>query len=183
MLKLIGALADFNGPTYDGCVMAKAALKIENLDNAGYATRPIKMAPPRMGVIEAYKEGAASLTVTLLRPLVRAGEMPEVVPQGEKLLSFVIDKDEINAYLDAVNDTNSIHRGDNPVVPGLCMIEHLWRALNKPQMVDLLMVHGVYPGFLLFGYGGETIDVYKNGEALDGYCGGRELFSIAVKGR
>ena len=90
------------------------------------------MAPPRMGIIEAYKEGAASLTVTLLRPLVRAGEIPETVPQGEKQLSFVIDKPEINAYLDAVDDTNSIHRGENPVVPGLCMIEHLWRALNKP---------------------------------------------------
>lgn len=177
MLKLIGALADFNGPTYDGCVMAKAALKIENLDNADYATRPIKMAPPRMGVIEAYKEGSASLTVTLLRPLVRAGEMPEAVPQGEKLLSFVIDKDEINAYLDAVNDTNSIHRGENPVVPGLCMIEHLWRALNKPLPLNWDVK------FKMPAFGGETIDVYKNGETLDGYCGGRELFSIAVKGR
>ena len=133
MLKLIRALSEYNGPTYDGAVMARAVIKASVLENGDYSTRPVKMAPPRMGIIEAYKEGAASLTVTLLRPLVRAGEMPETVPQGEKQLSFVIDKPEINAYLDAVDDTNSIHRGENPVVPGLCMIEHLWRALNKPQ--------------------------------------------------
>ena len=100
MLKLIRALSEYNGPTYDGAVMARAVIKASVLENGDYSTRPVKMAPPRMGIIEAYKEGAASLTVTLLRPLVRAGEMPETVPQGEKQLSFVIDKPEINAYLD-----------------------------------------------------------------------------------
>ena len=177
MLKLIRALSEYNGPTYDGAVMAKAAIRATDLSNGEYLTRPVKMAPPRMGVMEAYREGAASLTVTLLRPLVRAGEMPEVVPQGEKLLSLVIDKDEINAYLDAVNDTNSIHRGDNPVVPGLCMVERLWRELDKPMPLNWDVK------FKMPAFAGETIDVYKNGQALDGYCGGRELFSIAVKGR
>lgn len=177
MLKLIRALSEYNGLTYDGAVMAKAAIRATDLSNGEYLTRPVKMAPPRMGVMEAYREGAASLTVTLLRPLVRAGEMPEVVPQGEKLLSFVIDKDEINAYLDAVNDTNSIHRGDNPVVPGLCMVERLWRELDKPMPLNWDVK------FKMPAFAGETIDVYKNGGALDGYCGGRELFSIAVKGR
>ena len=78
MLKLIRALSEYNGPTYDGAVMAKAAIRATDLSNGEYLTRPVKMAPPRMGVMEAYREGAASLTVTLLRPLVRAGEMPEV---------------------------------------------------------------------------------------------------------
>ncbi len=176
MLKLIGALADFNGPTYDGCVMAKAALKIEKLDAENYATRPIKMAPPRMGVIEAYKEGSASLTVTLLRPLIRSGEMPEEAPQGEKVQSFVIGKEEINTYLDAVNDTNSIHRGDNPIVPGLCMIEHLWRAMGRPLPLNWDVK------FKMPAFAGEVIDVYKNGAALDGYCCGRALFTVAEKG-
>lgn len=90
MLKLIRALSEYNGPTYDGAVMARAVIKASALENGDYSTRPVKMAPPRMGIIEAYKEGAASLTVTLLRPLVRAGEMPETVPQGEKQLSFVL---------------------------------------------------------------------------------------------
>ena len=82
MLKLIRALSEYNGPTYDGAVMARAVIKASVLENRDYSTRPVKMAPPRMGIIEAYKEGAASLTVTLLRPLVRAGEMPEtVVPE------------------------------------------------------------------------------------------------------
>lgn len=175
MLKLIRALSEYNGPTYDGAVMAKAAIRATNLDADDYLTRPIKMAPPRMGVMEAYKEGAASLTVTLLRPLVRTGEMPEEVPQGEKLLSFAINKEEINAYLDAVDDTNSIHRGDNPVVPGLCMIEHLWRALNKPLPLNWDVK------FKMPAFADETIDIYKNGTKLEGYCGGRALFTVAVK--
>lgn len=175
MLKLIRALSEYNGPTYDGAVMARAVIKASVLENGDYSTRPVKMAPPRMGIIEAYKEGAASLTVTLLRPLVRAGEMPETVPQGEKQLSFVIDKPEINAYLDAVDDTNSIHRGENPVVPGLCMIEHLWRALNKPLPLNWDVK------FKMPAFAGEQIDIYKNGASLDGYCGGRELFTVGVK--
>lgn len=175
MLKLIRALSEYNGPTYDGAVMARATLKIENLDDGEYLTRPVKLAPPRMGIMEAYKDTTASLTVTLLRPLVRAGEMPESVPQGEKTLSFVIDKDEINAYLEAADDTNSIHRGDNPVVPGLCMVEHLWRELGKP----LPLYWDVK--FKMPAFAGEQIDVYKNGSALEGFCGGRELFTIAVK--
>ena len=164
MLKLIRALSEYNGRTFDGAVMARAVIKASALENGDYSTRPVKMAPPRMGIIEAYKEGVASLTVTLLRPLVRAGEMPETVPQGEKQLSFVIDKPEINAYLDAVDDTNSIHRGEKPVIPGLCMIEHLWDVKFK------------MPAFA-----GEQIDIYKNGASLDGYCGGRELFTVGIK--
>ena len=66
MLKLIRALSEYNGPTYDGAVMARAVIKASVLENGDYSTRPVKMAPPRMGIIEAYKEGAASLTVTLL---------------------------------------------------------------------------------------------------------------------
>ena len=141
--------------------MARAVIKASALENGDYSTRPVKMAPPRMGIIEAYKEGAASLTVTLLRPLVRAGEMPETVPQGEKQLSFVIDK--------------PIHRGENPVVPGLCMIEHLWRALNKPLPLNWDVK------FKMPAFAGEQIDIYKNGASLDGYCGGRELFTVGIK--
>lgn len=177
MLKLIRALSEYNGPTYDGAVMVRAALKIERLDEDGYAVRPVKLAPPRMGIMEAYNKDAASLTVTLLRPLVRAGEMPESVPQGEKKLSFVIDKPEINIYLDAVDDTNSIHRGENPVVPGLCMIEHLWRELGRPLPLDWDVK------FKMPAFAGEKIDVYENGKSLDGYCGGRELFSVGIKER
>lgn len=175
MLKLIRALSEYNGPTYDGAVMARAALKVQRLDEDGYAVRPVKLAPPRMGIMEAYKKGDASLTVTLLRPVVRAGEMPETVPQGEKEMSFVIDIPEINAYLEAVDDTNSIHRGEHPVVPGLCMIERLWRELGKPLPLNWDVK------FKMPAFAGEVIDVYKNGSALEGYCGGRELFTVSIK--
>jgi hypothetical protein len=80
-----------------------------------------------------------------------------------------------NIYLDAVDDTNSIHRGENPVVPGLCMIEHLWRALNKPLPLNWDVK------FKMPAFAGEQIDIYKNGASLDGYCGGRELFTVGIK--
>ena len=54
MLKLIRALSEYNGPTYDGAVMARAVIKASMLENGDYSTRPVKMAPPRMGIIEAY---------------------------------------------------------------------------------------------------------------------------------
>lgn len=175
MLKLIRALSEYNGPTYDGAVMARAVIKAAALPDGDYFVRPVKLAPPRMGIMEAYKEGDASLTVTLLRPLVRTGEMPETVPQGEKALSFVINIPEINAYLDAVDDTNSIHRGEHPVVPGLCMIERLWRELGKPLPLNWDVK------FKMPAFAGEVIDIYRNGASLDGYCGGRELFTVGIK--
>ena len=82
-----------------------------------------------------------------------------------------------------MDDTNSIHRGENPVVPGLCMIEHLWRALNKPLPLNWDVK------FKMPAFAGEQIDIYKNGASLDGYCGGsldgycggRELFTVGIK--
>ena len=59
MLKLIRALSEYNGPTYDGAVMARAVIKASALENTDYATRPVKMAPPRMGIIEADGNAAA----------------------------------------------------------------------------------------------------------------------------
>lgn len=175
MLKLIRALSEFNGPTYDGAVMARAVIKASSLKAETYGTRPIKLAPPRMGIIEAYG-GDDTLTVTLLRPLVRAeGEMPEEVPQGEKLVSFVIDKNAINAYLDAVDDTNSIHRGEHPVVPGLCMVKRLWQELKKPLPVNWDVK------FKMPAFADEVIDVYKNGSQMEAFCGGRRLFDIKEK--
>ena len=50
------------------------------------------------------------------------------------------------------------HRG-NPRVNGKALV-HVFGQLagvGVQQMVDLLMVHGVHPGFLLFGYGGGLI--------------------------
>ena len=45
MLKLIRALSEYNGPTYDGAVMARAVIKASALKNGDYSTRPVKMAP------------------------------------------------------------------------------------------------------------------------------------------
>ena len=56
MLKLIRALSEYNGPTYDGAVMARAVIKASALENGDYSTRPVKMAPPRMGIIELIKK-------------------------------------------------------------------------------------------------------------------------------
>ena len=37
MLKLIRALSEYNGPTYDGAVMARAVIKASVLENGDYA--------------------------------------------------------------------------------------------------------------------------------------------------
>ena len=42
MLKLIRALSEYNGPTYDGAVMARAVIKASALENGNYSTRPVK---------------------------------------------------------------------------------------------------------------------------------------------
>lgn len=42
MLKLIRALSEYNGPTYDGAVMARAVIKASVLENGDYSTRPVK---------------------------------------------------------------------------------------------------------------------------------------------
>ena len=55
------------------------------------------------------------------------------------------------------------------------IIEHLWRALNKPLPLNWDVK------FKMPAFAGEQIDIYKNGASLDGYCGGRELFTVGIK--
>lgn len=82
-------------------------------------------------------------------------------PENNRIGTHTFSPDEIMAFVDAVQDTNSIHRTERPVVPGMQMIEWFWSVAKPAAWKECVFI------FRIPAYAGQEIQLYTN---KAGYC-------------
>ena len=83
----------------------------------------------------------------------------------------VFTAQEIADYVAYTGDENIIHKGEHPIVPGLCMAAWLERELQLTELDWKL-------SFLSPVYAGDELRVYDDGEKLAAYVGAANVFVI-----
>ncbi|MCQ2521210.1 MAG: hypothetical protein MJ105_02430 [Lachnospiraceae bacterium] len=94
--------------------------------------------------VEVRREGMLA-EITLLKPTGDPTAAPaKTVTFAEELAKVSFNPQEIIAFVESMNDPNTIHRGEHPIVPGLEMAEFFLQWLNenepstlKENMVDI----------------------------------------------
>lgn len=116
---------------YDGWVIGRAIYKCTETSGAD---RPLRLVEKRCaayavlvsdGVRSGYRY---SLELRLLKPVSRSSEESDAGyavsdDMGTAAVHRCFTIEQIITFADRVHDTNSIHRSDNPVVPGLLLLE------------------------------------------------------------
>ncbi|MCR5176673.1 MAG: hypothetical protein K6C05_07445 [Anaerovibrio sp.] len=161
MRELFKILARLKSEQYDGIRIIKALWEKKITDradvnvisrsnsgeksfsqaNAGAGPNVIKD-NRRFLVCEAVFRGER-LCVTMLK-----------IPDGIKILGVIPENDntegwlsqtELTGFLAEVGDNNSIHRGDNPVVPGMLLLERIKKELpSDVNRMELSFRNAVY---------------------------------------
>lgn len=78
---------------------------------------------------------------------------------------------DIAHYIKAVGDTNPIHTGESPMVPGLCILWKLQRQLALETLHWRVSFHVPV-------YAGDWLRVYETDHTLRGYVGAIPVFTI-----
>ena len=92
---------------------------------------------------------------------------------GTLLAEHVFTVDEVRNYVAFTGDENIIHKGEHPIVPGLCMTAWLQSALAAREL-DWRV------SFLAPVFTGDTLCVYQNGAELQAYVGSSNVFTIKL---
>lgn len=142
IIVLASALAAFNNGMYDGFLIGKIRLYIEGTIAAAKATA-VKQKPnlAQLFVVGQNGQGEQSGTMEVLlvnsRNAVQAAKgKPPVSLQHcrhSEIVRHQFSKAEITNYLSQVQDTNPIHKGEKPVVPGILLLAFLydnWKAAS-----------------------------------------------------
>ncbi len=87
----------------------------------------------------------------------------------DSVMSF--SDDEVHEFVSDVGDTNYIHQGPNPIVPGMEILEFLYRN-NPSEKINLRFRYPVRAGEKIF----------FNNEKTSAYAGGREIFTVSYGG-
>lgn len=138
MLKLIRALTQYKIGTEDGTLLAKAELKL----NGEIYDVKSEVIPKRSNLLIMKAVGydssgnpSAELTLYAMKYVNTRSEKkipPDNIRKYSDTISF--SKDMINKYLTASGDTNPIHFGAKPIVPGLLMLSEI---LNQFPVSDV----------------------------------------------
>lgn len=146
-ITLVTALSSYNDGRYDGYRIGRACLELAG--EICFADSTIQKEKGNYLVLEVIGydgngKASGNLTVTLMRQ----SEVPSDVAsacQGQKepdtdldvgVLSdvFSFGQEQVDRYLDMVQDTNPIHRGEAAIVPGLMLVDFLLdRKLLLPR--------------------------------------------------
>ena len=157
MLELAHKLADSDAKFFGGWVLAGVeahihgeAVKLENNVLLAKELRVFLVLPKRtLGTKRADATAAA----------------------GECVARHVFTAQEIADYVAYTGDENIIHKGEHPIVPGLCMAAWLERELQLKELDWKL-------SFLSPVYAGDELRVYDDGEKLAAYVGAANVFVI-----
>lgn len=147
MRNLVRISAKVRGGGYDGAVIIKSIWRLE--DKAAFeggrhdTTIPDEEIPEpevvkenkRMLLCLAQFEGESLLTTMFKTPALPELDAPEKIAEyaafrveaGKKWRSF--SREDVLEYVNAVRDPNPIHRGDIPIVPGMCLMEAIKNSL------------------------------------------------------
>ena len=156
MLELAHKLADSDAKFFGGWVLAGVEAHIH-----GEAVK-----------LENNVLLAKELRVFLVLPKRTLGTKPaDAIAAGECVARHVFTAQEIADYVAYTGDENIIHKGEHPIVPGLCMAAWLERELQLTELDWKL-------SFLSPVYAGDELRVYDDGEKLAAYVGAANVFVI-----
>lgn len=131
LLGLAQKLSTLRGERYARAAIVKAEWR---KDSCEAASEPLQILKDRHGlVIAEARDGTDTLVTTLLlhgsirdpffgSPLAEQSQAGKGTPPD---LWHVFSKEEITAFVTAAGDSNELHRGEHPVVPGLLILKQL----------------------------------------------------------
>lgn len=61
----------------------------------------------------------------------------EALSQAAKSFSFVFSAQQVHEFCTAVQDTNILHQGDKPLVPGLLLLQNVVKQLPKARRIRM----------------------------------------------
>ena len=176
MLELAHKLADSDAKFFGGWVLAGAEAHIHGA--AQELQNHVLLAKERKALIQVLGKAAdgalaKELRVFLVLPKQGLGTKPaaQAEPVGELVAAHSFTAEEIAQYVAYTGDENIIHKGEHPVVPGLCMAAWLQKDLQLTELDWRI-------SFLSPVYAGDELRVYAEGKALNGYVGAANVFVI-----
>ena len=151
--------ASLKGPRYEGALIAKAVW--ERGHDTGKGMRILRDHHGLLEVMAFDESGRLTLTMLLGRPapsrpsgrLVRSRRLTLLV-DGEPApthLSLCFSAESVHAFVQSVGDTNALHAGAAPLVPGLAILEAALQGIAPVRRAELRF-HGA-------SYAGETIEL------------------------
>nr|WP_314464160.1 hypothetical protein [uncultured Clostridium sp.] len=133
LTKLERALSDFQG--FDGWMIGKCNLNITNqlaikeknkeeFFKAGLLKRNNMLAVFQVYGNQGRLEGRIELTLVkpYLTNSIKKGSKDKT---GKRYGTLVFSPEQVSRFLDSVSDTNPIHTGDDPIVPGFMIINQV----------------------------------------------------------
>lgn len=176
MLELAHKLADSDTKFFGGWVLAGAEAHIHG--EAETLTNNVLLAKERKSIIQvlgtsADGQTAKELRVFLVLPKRTLGTKPapQSMPAGACVAQHSFTVQEIADYVAYTGDENVIHKGEHPIVPGLCMAAWLQKALGLTELDWRI-------SFLSPVYAGDELRVYDEGGKLTAYVGAANVFVI-----
>lgn len=148
--------ASLKGPRYEGALIAKAVW--ERGHDAGKGMRILRDHHGLLEVMASDESGRLTLTLLLGRPaparVVEGGRGLTLLVDGEPApahLSLCFSAESVHAFVQSVGDTNALHAGPVPLVPGLAILEAALQGIAPVRRAELR--------FRGASFAGETIEL------------------------
>lgn len=178
MEELFRALAGLKGKKYDGSYIGRViwAQMEENEDLSAAIDLRIVRETRKYMKIRIEKEQQAGLEVVLLFP---GEKKAAAAPSAELELAELpgaflhcFTSAEIQCFTQAAGDENPIHEGENPVVPGLQLLQCLHQKYPAAKHIDLRFLQPVYAQ--------EPVYIQREDGLHYGIAGRRRIFAAEI---
>lgn len=151
--------ASLKGPRYEGALIAKVVWECGH--DAGAGMRILRDHHGLLEVMAFDDSGRLTLTMLLGRPapsrpsgrLVRSRSLKLLVDGAPTPthLSLCFSAESVHAFVQSVGDTNVLHAGPKPLVPGLAIFEAALQGIAPVRRAELR--------FRGASFAGETIEL------------------------
>lgn len=176
MLELAHKLADSDAKFFGGWVLAGAEAHIHQPAEA--MANQVLLAKERKSIIRVAGTAtdgslAKELRVFLVLPKHKLGTKPlepEAI-KGDLRTKHTFTTQEIADYVAYTGDENVIHKGEHPIVPGLCMAAWLQKELALTELDWRI-------AFVAPVYAGDELCIYRTEGQLAAYVGTINVFVI-----
>jgi len=160
--ELAGILSKLQGKRWEGAIITRA--KWRRRDNAEASKLPEVLAN-RHGMVKIRCRGfGEELMVMLLchHAISTADKILAANREAEQGEELFFPVETIRQYTAEVQDTNYLHQGDNPVVPGLLILERMLESCPAAvQNISLRFSCAAYAGRMLVDW--EQGKLYQQG--------------------
>lgn len=175
ILDLARKLADCDTSFYGGWIMAGADIQIKG--NAVQLSNKLLMHKRSTAIFEvkgttAFGTETQRMRVFLVMPQDGANTKPEDIEYpGRMFMRHIFTKSEVDNYVAYTGDENIVHKGEKPLVPGLCMAAYLEQTMGLQQLNWRI-------AFKSPVYAGDELVVYAKDGQLTAFVGARLAFVV-----